>query len=58
LRDRVEELSARLAALEFRYSDPYKGFDRSAVRLLLAISACGKRGGGLRCFDRVAALFR
>jgi len=31
LRDRTETLSARLSTLDFRYSDPEKGFDRSKV---------------------------
>jgi structural maintenance of chromosome 2 len=32
----VDQLSARLAALEFRYSDPHPGFDRSKVKGLVA----------------------
>ena len=36
LADQVDQLSARLAALEFRYSDPHPGFDRSKVKGLVA----------------------
>lgn len=36
LRDTVDELSARLASVNFTYSDPSKGFDRSKVNGLVA----------------------
>jgi len=36
VRDREEELSARLAAFEFEFASPSKGFDRSKVKGLVA----------------------
>jgi len=36
LRERVNQLSARLGNFDFRYSDPYSGFNRSSVHGLVA----------------------
>ena len=39
--DRVDSLSAKLSGLQFSFSDPVKGFDRSKVSLM-RLKACDR----------------